>query len=260
MDSRIALVGNGEAGRAFDVAGRWRAFDRLPDRTRAASLAEALAGAETIVSLVTPDQALSVARDGAVSLSEGALFFDMNSVAPQTKRSAAEAIEGAGGRYVDAAVMAPVHPARLATPLLVSGPHARAAIDMLAALGFTRVRAVGREVGRASTIKMLRSVIYKGMEALTAECLIACERAGVTDEVLGTFGEDWARLADYRLDRMFVHGTRRAAEMVESAKTLEGLGVEPHMTRGTVEHEQAIGALGIANPPSGLGAKLELLK
>ncbi len=260
MESKVALVGYGEAGRAFDVAGTWRAFDLLPERSKTASLAEATLGAEGVISVVTADQALAAAQTAARHLEKAALFFDMNSVAPQTKRAAAQAIEAAGGRYVDVAVMSPVLPKRLATPLLVSGPHVEEALEALAALGFNDVRAVGGEVGRASTIKMLRSVMYKGMEALTAECLIACERAGVTEDVLASFGGDWAGGADYRLDRMMVHGLRRAAEMAESAKTLEGLGVEPLMARGTVEWEQVIGALGIASPPKGLKAKLELLK
>jgi 3-hydroxyisobutyrate dehydrogenase-like beta-hydroxyacid dehydrogenase len=265
MDGQVAVIGYGEAGRAFDMAGTWRAFDLLPERTRTASLAEALDGAGSIISLVTADQALGAAQAAAGLMDNSALYFDMNSVAPQTKRAAAEMIEASGGRYVDVAVMSPVHPKRLAVPLLVSGPHAGAALEALTVLGFSHVRAVGADIGRASTIKMLRSVMYKGMEALTAECLIACERAGVTEEVLGSFGEgvgsaDWASGADYRLDRMMVHGLRRAAEMAESVKTLDGLGVEPLLTRGTVERERAIGALGIANPPKGLKAKLELLK
>jgi 3-hydroxyisobutyrate dehydrogenase-like beta-hydroxyacid dehydrogenase len=183
----------------------------------------------------------------------------MNSVAPNTKRKAAAAIEAAGGRYVDVAVMAPVDPARMGVPLFVSGPHAQAGAAMLTALGFTKVRIVGDEVGRASTIKMLRSVMYKGVEALTAECLLACEAAGVTGEVLGSFGNDWSTGADYRLDRMLVHGTRRSAEMAEVAKTLEALGVAALMTRGTVERQAQIGGLGIKSPPEGLDAKLAVI-
>lgn len=254
------LIGYGEAGQAFDLAGDWRAYDVLPGRSKAKSLGDALAGAEIVLSLVTADQALAAARAAASHLAPGALYCDMNSVAPGTKCEAALAVEAAGGRYVDVAVMSPVNPARLKVPLLVSGRHAGVALAAIAELGFSNARSVGEELGRASTIKMLRSVMYKGMEALTAECLIACERAGVTDEVLGSFGNDWASGADYRLDRMLVHGMRRAAEMAESAKTLEDLGVEPLMTRGTVARQQALGALGIAQPPAGLAAKLELLK
>lgn len=270
MTERVTLIGFGEAGSTFARAAGWegdaRAFDIRPVDYAAAgvdgcaTLAEALAGAPAVISVVTADNALAAARDAAPHLAPGALFFDMNSVAPDTKCAAAEAVAAAGGVYIDVAVMSPVHPARLATPLLLSGPGAAAGAERLAALGFTNVRVVGDAVGRASSIKMLRSVMVKGVEALTAECLIACERAGVTDEVLGSFGDGWAASADYRLDRMLVHGARRAAEMAEVAKTLEALGVEPLMTRGTVSRHERIGALGIAEPPAGLGAKLAVVR
>jgi len=265
----VAQIGFGEAGSTFAEAGQWRAGSRvhdiLPERrevgarlgvTPAETLAGALDGAPVVLSLVTADAALQVAHEAAPLLAPGALFLDMNSVAPGTKRAAAERVDAAGGRYVDVAVMAPVRPKCLAVPLLVSGPHAAAGCDALAALGFTAMRVVGEDVGRASTIKMLRSVMYKGVEALTAECLIACERAGVTDEVLGSFGNDWATGADYRLDRMLVHGLRRAAELREVCKTLEGLGLPPQMSTGTVHWQQALGDRAIWPVPEGLEAKL----
>jgi len=275
----LTLIGFGEAGQAFALSSQWgqraRAFDIKTDarETRDAKYAAyrragvqgedlasaALKGAQTILSLVTADAALAVAKAAAAYLTQSALYFDMNSVAPQTKCAAAAAIEAAGGHYVDVAVMAPVYPAQMSVPLLVSGPHAADGAATLLELGFTNVRVVGDTVGRASTIKMLRSVMYKGVEALTAECLIACHKAGVTDEVLASFGNDWSEQADYRLDRMMVHGLRRAAEMAESVKTLERLGVEPLMTRGTVERQRAIGALGLISPPETLSEKLERL-
>lgn len=267
----VALIGYGEAGRTFASAAGWedaaRAFDIAPladamaaDGLQACgSMAEAMAEAAVVLSLVTADAALTVAQGAAPLLAAGALYCDMNSVAPDTKRAAALAIEAAGGRYVDVAVMAPVNPARLNVPLLVSGPHAEDGAAVLSALGFTQVRVVGGDVGRASTIKMLRSVMYKGVEALTAECLIACERAGVTDEVLASFGNDWSDNADYRLDRMLVHGLRRAAEMGESAQTLRSLGVSPMLTEGTVGWQQALGELALTPPPEGLKAKLAVL-
>lgn len=243
MDSKVALIGNGEAGRAFDLAGTWRAFDLLADRTRHASLAEALATAEVIFSVVTADQALAAAQAASRHLAEGALFLDMNSVAPDTKRAAAQAIEAGGGCYLDVAVMSPVLPKRLATPLLVSGPHAGAALEVLGALGFSQVRAVGSEVGRASTIKMLRSVMVKGIEALTDEMMRAADAADVTHEVLTSLEAserdwDWFERAAYNLDRMAAHGARRAAEMEESANTLAALGIDPVMTRGTVVRQR----------------------
>jgi len=247
----VALIGFGEAGEAFVGAEGWRgqtrAWDILPERRAAMAAygvetgndaATALGGCAFILALVTADSAVEAARDYAPLMPEGALWCDMNSVAPQTKREAAAAIEAAGGRYVDVAVMAPVDKG-MAVPLLVAGPHAIAAQPLLEALGFTSVRVVGDEVGRASTIKMVRSVMVKGIEALSWECAAAAEAAGVFDEVMASLDASekaigWAERVAYNRERMEIHGVRRAAEMEESAHTLEGLGVEPVMTRSTV--------------------------
>jgi len=248
----VALVGFGEAGETFVSAKGWRgdarAWDILPERRAAMAThgvatgddpATALGGRAFILSLVTADSALDAARDYAPLLPEGALWCDMNSVAPPTKREAAAAIEAAGGRYVDVAVMAPVDMG-MAVPLLVSGPHALAAQPLLEALGFSNVRVVGDEVGRASATKMIRSVMIKGLEALSWECAAAAEAAGVFDEVMASLDASekpigWAGRVAYNRERMETHGLRRAAEMEESARTLEELGIEPVMTRGTAE-------------------------
>jgi len=223
------------------------------------TLEDALAGVSLAISLVTADQALAVAQAAAGAIAPGTVYCDCNSVAPATKRAAAAAIESAGSRYVDVAVMAPVGPQKLSVPLLLSGAAAAGAAERLAAAGFTSLRVVGPDIGRASTIKMLRSVMYKGMEALTAECLIACAQADVTEEVLASFGNDWASGADYRLDRMLAHGIRRAAELREVCATLEGLGIDPVMSRGTVAWEQRLGDLVVGAIPEGLDAKLALI-
>jgi 3-hydroxyisobutyrate dehydrogenase-like beta-hydroxyacid dehydrogenase len=257
--TRATLIGFGEAGQAFACGDDWPAFDINPAKTRNVTLAEAVDGAKIILSVVTADQALAAARQAAKLIEAGALFCDMNSVAPGTKEEAALLIEAAGGRYVDVAVMSPVYPTQRETPLLLAGPHADAALAGLVEIGFTNARVVGDQVGRASTIKMLRSVMYKGLEALTAECLIAAERAGVIDDVLDALEPDWSSRANYRLNRMMVHGLRRAAEMEESAKTLAALGVEPLMTLGTVERQRAIGMKAI-NPPSTLSEMLKALE
>ena len=271
MDTPFTLIGYGEAGGTFSRAGGWheaaQVFDLKPLAAAYAddgvkgcdTLSQALTGSSAVLSLVTADQALVAAQNAAQHIAPGTLFLDMNSVAPDTKRQAAAVIAAAGARYVDVAIMAPVNPARLKVPLLVSGPDAGVASAWLETLGFSNVRIVGDDIGRASTIKMLRSVIYKGMEALTAECLLACAQAGVTDEVIASFGEGWSTQANYRLDRMMVHGARRSAEMAEAVKTLESLGVAPLMTRGTVERQAAIGALQLGTPPEDLNDKLERL-
>jgi 3-hydroxyisobutyrate dehydrogenase-like beta-hydroxyacid dehydrogenase len=270
----LAIIGFGEAGRSFAAAmGRDRGIRAYDIKMTSAmhadyaaagvqgceTAAEALHGAAAVLSLVTADQALAAARIYAQSLAAGAVWLDMNSVSPATKRAAAEVIGAAGGRYVDAAVMAPANPALLDVPVLLSGEHAAAGLDILQTFGFTHARIAGAAVGRAATIKLLRSVVFKGLEALTAECALACDKAGVLDEVLGSLGADWPSLADYRLDRMMVHGVRRAAEMREAASMLQDLGIAPLMTRGTIEWQQRLGARASEAVPDGLGPKLARL-
>jgi 3-hydroxyisobutyrate dehydrogenase-like beta-hydroxyacid dehydrogenase len=280
MSQRIALIGFGEAGRTFANAAQWRetasVFDikTLSNATAPAmqaayaaagvtgceTLAQALDGAEVVLSLVTADQTPIAAQAAAKSLPKGALFCDLNSVSPGTKQRNAAAIEAAGGRYVDVAVMSPVQPAAMNVPLLVAGPHAEAGADMLRSIGFTKVSISGGCIGDASATKMVRSVMVKGIEALTAEMLLAAEQADVTDAVLASLGGDWAQKADYNLDRMLAHGLRRAAEMEEVVVTLTELGIEPLMTRGTVLRQRAMGDLlqGSAMPED-LKAKLAYL-
>jgi 3-hydroxyisobutyrate dehydrogenase-like beta-hydroxyacid dehydrogenase len=245
---RIAIIGYGEAGRAFvgGGLGASAAYDCDPAKRNGIAAhdrpKDALHGATLVLSLVTADRVLGAAKTYAPLIAPGTLWCDLNSVAPDTKRAAAAALAAVGVAYLDVAIMAPVDPAQTAVPLLVSGPDADAGVERLKAAGFTNVRAVGDTVGRASSIKMIRSVMVKGIEALTAEMMLAGDAAGVTDEVLVSLGGDWPAKAAYNLERMKIHGLRRAAEMEESAKTLSALGVDPIMTRGTVIKQREMAA------------------
>jgi 3-hydroxyisobutyrate dehydrogenase-like beta-hydroxyacid dehydrogenase len=270
----LAFVGFGEAAAAF-VQG-WgderprilRAYDIKTDSMQAAvrdrklddyvhhrvngctRLADALAGVGVVFSVVTADQALVAARQAAACITPEALYFDCNSCSPGTKRQAAQAIEAAGGRYVDVAVMAPVQPARHHVPLLVSGPHAEDALAVLAALDMRAKLAAG-PVGAASSIKMVRSIMIKGLEALVTECTLAGRRAGVDEAVLASLeasfpGFGWEKRAAYMLERSMTHGIRRAAEMREVALTVEELGLPADMAHATVAWQQRIGDLALA--------------
>lgn len=225
--------------------------------------ADALQGAGVVFSTVTADQALAAAEAAAPGLARGALWLDCNSCAPQTKRAAAAVIEAAGGRYVDVAVMAPVHPKRHLVPLLVSGPHAAPGIAALEALGM-KPRLAGDEVGQASSIKMLRSVMIKGMEALYAECFLAARRAGVDAAVIASLEASdgyvpWRTRGAYNLERMMVHGARRAAEMHEVARTVEDLGLGGEMAAAAALWQERIAGLGADPGDAELMPRLDTL-
>jgi 3-hydroxyisobutyrate dehydrogenase-like beta-hydroxyacid dehydrogenase len=145
-------------------------------------------------------------------------------------------------------VIAPIHPARHRTPLLISGPHAETVSPLLRELEM-QLTVVGSETGDAAAIKMIRSVMVKGIEALTLECFLAAARAGVLEEVTASLKNnypslDWTKIADYNIERMASHGERRAAEMEESAATLRELGLDPLMADATVLRQREMGVIG----------------
>jgi 3-hydroxyisobutyrate dehydrogenase-like beta-hydroxyacid dehydrogenase len=177
--------------------------------------------------------------------------LDVNSVSPGRKQETAKLL-GDAARYVDVAVLAPIYPARHKTPMLIAGADAEAIAPLLASLGM-RTSIAGAEIGAAAAIKMVRSVMIKGIEALTLECFLAAARAGVIDEVAASMknnypGIDWAKVVPYNLERMASHGERRAAEMEEVAETLRELGVEPLMTNATVKRQREMGQIGKREP------------
>ena len=242
----VALIGLGEVGQvlAHDlqrVEGvRLCAWDRLfavadsePQRAAraltflqaAGSLAEALRGSTVVISAVTAGECCAVAAEAAPALTPGAFYLDLNSVSPRTRAEAAHRIEAAGGRYVEAAVMSPIAPQRIASPIWLGGAHAREFLPLARTLGFARTAAYAAEIGRASAAKMCRSVIVKGMEALLAEALLTARRHGVEDVVLASLQDlfpvgDWRQLARYMISRSLQHGTRRSEEMREAARTV----------------------------------------
>lgn len=270
MSVQIAMIGFGEAATAF-VSGwarpdgvRISAFDVKSETDAqagamaarqdalgvlgAADIARALAGADLVFCLVTADRAADAAEAAAASgaLKAGALWYDGNSCAPDTKRQAARAIEGAGAHYIDMAIMAPVHPQKHLVPIKLAAPKADLAAEALRALGM-RPEVVGETVGEASAVKMLRSVMIKGLEALMAECFLAARRAGVEEQVIASLEASdpdiaWRKRGAYNLERMMVHGARRAAEMREVAKTVEGLGLYPGLSRATAQWQDIVAA------------------
>ncbi len=260
----VALVGFGEAGSILgeDLARLGVsvvAYDILLDKpaTRAAmqakitaagvrvapTLAEAVAGARLIISAVTASSAGDVARGSAATLVPGQVFLDINSVSPAARRANAEAVQSAGAHYVEAAVMAAVPPQRLAVPMLLGGRHAPELAERLRGLGMN-VTAVSEEVGIASAIKMCRSIVIKGLEALVLECLLAARRFSAEEQVLASLDQTfpqmgWSgRLPDYLISRVAEHGRRRAAELREVARTLRDTGVEPVMASAIAERQQ----------------------
>jgi 3-hydroxyisobutyrate dehydrogenase-like beta-hydroxyacid dehydrogenase len=259
----VAIIGFGEAGSILGaelaaIGRRVVTYDILLEaptsrttleaKARAAGVqiahshAAAIEGASLVISAVTASSAAAVAAQAASTLGAGQFFLDINSVSPATKRGSAELIEASGADYVEAAVMAPVPPQRLKVPMLLGGPRAAELAQALSQLGM-QTTAIAARIGVASAVKMCRSIMIKGIEALTLECLLAARRFGAEEEVLaslnGTFASmGWLdTLPDYLVSRVAEHGRRRASEMREVARTLAEVELEPTMALATAARQ-----------------------
>jgi 3-hydroxyisobutyrate dehydrogenase-like beta-hydroxyacid dehydrogenase len=267
----IAFVGFGEAGftigngltsaglerlLAFDIA--TDSADRGPlirERAEAAgatlvSSSEELArSADVLFSTVTCSAALDAARQTAPYLTARHIYADLNSVSPALKRDVAEVVQRSSASFVEAAVMAPVQPYGQRVPMLIGGPAARRFADLMAPFGMA-LEPIDGPIGKAAAVKMCRSIVVKGVEALLAECVLAATLYEADDKVFASLQEtwpgiDWKKLADYTIGRMVVHGERRAREMEEVAETLKAIGVEPLMAEATARRQDWSAQLGL---------------
>ncbi len=263
----IGLVGYGEVGRilaedlrkqdvtvlAYDIklggnkAGPLREHAREYDVALAASHTDLAVQADFIVSAVTASQAVPVAQACAPAVKKSAFFLDFNSASPGAKQRAAKLIDSAGGRYVEGAVMTSIPPYRIKVPLLLGGATAEELAPLLVQLGFD-AKVASEKLGVASAVKMCRSVMIKGLEAMTIECLTTARAYGVEDAVLASLREtfpsiDWEKQGGYFFQRVIEHGRRRAEEVREVAETVREIGLTPWSAQGTAERQAFIADL-----------------
>ncbi|HUH41348.1 MAG TPA: DUF1932 domain-containing protein [Castellaniella sp.] len=267
----LGLIGYGEVGGIFcaglkDQLASVQAWDLKlasggqgdPLRARAArdgivlcdSTGQLCSRSDFIISAVTASNTVAVAREAATHLRPGTVFLDLNSASPGAKREAAALIEAAGGQYVEAGVMTSVPPYGIRVPMLLGGPHAQALAERLSGMGMDAT-AVSAQLGVASAIKMCRSVMIKGLEALVIESYTTARAYGVEDHVLPTLQEtfpsiDWAEQGAYFYSRVVQHGRRRAEEMREVANTVLEAGFEPLMASSTAAKQDWVASLAAA--------------
>jgi 3-hydroxyisobutyrate dehydrogenase-like beta-hydroxyacid dehydrogenase len=140
-------------------------------------------------------------------------------------------------------VMAPVHPQRLRVPMLLGGAEVASVARKLLAIGMNG-NSVSERIGVASAIKMCRSIIIKGLEAITVEAMFTARRYGAETHVLNSLaatypGMGWdAALPDYLISRVAEHGKRRAAEMREAAEAIAYVGIEPMTALATASRQE----------------------
>ena len=262
MIARICLLGFGEVGQtlAADLrahVGSITAWDlKFAESASAPTLAAgrlgviaaadartAVAEADLTISAVTAAQIGEAATSVAAHLKHDAYYFDLNSTSPAAKQAAAAWIDAAGGRFVEAAIMSPIAPARVASPMLLGGAHAATFLPLATQIGFTGARCFSEQLGAASAAKMCRSVVVKGLEALMLESLLTARKFGVEQAVLESLqstspADTWRTQGRYMISRALIHGRRRAEEMREAAHTVAEAGLAPRMSNACAEWQE----------------------
>lgn len=207
-----------------------------------ASYGDIAAHCDIIISAVPADAAQVAAENTAGSLNARHVYVDINSVSPAVKQAVATAITRYGARFVEAAVMSTVPPLGHRVPMLLAGPDAYAFSSAMTRFGM-QFEVLEGPIGSAAAIKMCRSIIIKGLEALMLECVMGAEAYGAAEKVFATVtasipGIDWNKLAHYMIGRTALHAQRRVHEMEESARMLTDLGIEPIMASATARRIQ----------------------
>lgn len=256
----IGFVGFGEAGSTIASGLRGAGVERIfaydvkagdpliPQHARetqttlvdsSSDLAEA---ATILLSTVTSSSALDAAKEAVGYLTPRHTYADLNSVSPALKQEIQKVIDESGASFVEAAVMAPVKPYGQKVPMLLGGPGAEAFATTMRPFGMSLEVLNGAKVGSAAAVKMCRSIVVKGLEALLLECVMAATTFDADDLVFASLKEtwpgiDWKKLADYTSGRVVVHGERRAREMEEVAETLHAIGIDPIMAEATARRQ-----------------------
>ncbi len=289
----IALLGFGEAGSAIARGlcgeGGWRGTarpgDNAPRRVIAidtaldrdargtalghearrldiaieGSYGEALREADLVICAVQGEHALEAATAAAPLLKKGAHYLDLCTITGKMSDEDRAPIEAAGARYIDIAVMGGFFKQGIKAPMLVAGEDVEPVVAWMNDNGFVAT-VLGRKPGSASSVKMIRSVLIKGVEALGVEAYVTAQRQGILDEVMGCMGDvddiGFANFVAMLVQTHIVHAHRRWEEMGLVGQTLRETGVEPLMT-GTIErsHRRTVDA-GIA-PADGRVPDLE---
>jgi 3-hydroxyisobutyrate dehydrogenase-like beta-hydroxyacid dehydrogenase len=250
----IAVLGLGEAGSIIaadlvaagaEVRGYDPAVAAAEGITETGSEAEAARGADLVLSVNSAHAAEDAFRAGLAGLSADALWADLNTASPGTKRRLAEIADANGVPLADVAMMAPVPGRGLRVPMLASGAGAARFAGALRPLG-AAIEVLDGPAGLAARQKLLRSVFYKGMAAAMVEALEAARAAGVEpwlrELIVAELTSADATTVDRIISGTVKHARRRAAEMEAAADMLTELGVSPLLASASAALHERLAA------------------
>ncbi|MGO1058479.1 NAD(P)-binding domain-containing protein [Planococcus sp. FY231025] len=193
----------------------------------------------SLVFLLVPSNAsTAVSNEFSASLQPGTFFLDLTTSLPSVKKENALSIHKSGGKYTDVSIMGTVATEQYNVPLLLAGEHAGEVQKIFGAFGLNS-KVISDAVGAAASIKMLRSIFMKGIEALLFETMLTAEKYQVRDEVMDSISttmknNDFEKLADTLIITHIKHRGRRQKEVKESISLVKEAGIYPFVTEGVL--------------------------
>lgn len=180
----------------------------------------------TIVCVCPPDVAEEVAYQVFAQDYQG-IYLDANAISPQRAMRIGQAAIGAGVKFIDGGIIGGPAWQPGNTWLYLSGVDAEGVADIFSA-GPLETSVIGKEIGRASALKMCFAAYTKGTTALLCAILAAAETLDVRDELLMQWsrnGSSFAEEATERIQRVTAKAWRFAGEMDEISATFDEVGI-----------------------------------
>jgi len=203
---------------------------------------------------VTGDLTLRVLEGLLPWLSRGTVVVDLTTASPADKRDAQERASAVGVRYVDAVILGAIALTGARTPLLAAGPHASKAMEPFMALGANVKCLPSASAGDAAALKLLRTILTKGLETLAVECLVAAEAQGVRAELYEAMSDvddtGFTNFLDMLVRTHVVHAERRMHEVARAQQQLQNLGFPASMLAASEQVYARSVALREIDPPT----------
>ena len=197
---------------------------------------------------VTPGSSSLASADAfAACLGPQHIFVDVASATPKVKQGVAARLADTGAALADASILGSPKDGH-GLSILTSGPAGERFRDAMVPWGMT-IEAVGAVIGAASGIKIIRSVLMKGLETVLVECMLGARAYGIEETIVASAAKSLNRPFVDTLNSLLttdvIHAKRRSEEADMSADALADAGIEPLVTRSTAARLRWVAELGM---------------